>query len=128
MKVEKDFLTGETRYLVRAYEPGSVRVNEDVITRSFVLTPDRLETDWRPQRFEDLTVDDFTPLIEMDPELILLGTGRETRVPPHRILAEVMGKGIGLEFMDTGAACRTFNVLVGEERAVVAAMLMIERG
>lgn len=126
MKVEKDFLTGDTRQLVRAYEPGAVRVNEDVITQSFILTPEWLDTTWRPERFEDLQASDFDALIERDPELILLGTGRETRIPPQAILAQVMGRGIGLEFMDTGAACRTFNVLVGEERAVIAAMLMIE--
>jgi len=126
MRVEKDFLAGDTRQIIRAYEPGEVRVNEHVITQSFVLTPSTLNTDWRPERFEDLRRDDFDALIAERPELILLGTGAENRIPPQEILAHVLGQGIGLEFMDTGAACRTFNVLVAEERPVVAAILMIE--
>jgi len=126
MRVEKDLLSGDTHYLIRGYEPGQVRVNEHAISQSFVLTPERLNSDWRPERFEDLKVEDFDAMIEQGPELILLGTGAENRIPPQEILAHVLGQGIGLEFMDTGAACRTFNVLVAEERPVMAAILMIE--
>ncbi|MCP1726652.1 uncharacterized protein J2T60_000617 [Natronospira proteinivora] len=127
MRVEKDFLADDTRQIIRGYEPGQVRVNDHVITQSFVLTPTRTDTSWRPERFEDLQTGDFDALIQNQPELILLGTGSENRIPPQEILAHVLGQGIGLEFMDTGAACRTFNVLVAEERPVVAAMLMIEK-
>ncbi len=126
MKVEKDFLAGDARQIIRAYEAGSIRVNENLITRSCVITPSAVDSGWRPERFEDLRPEDFTPLVEDRPEVILLGTGGETRIPPQEILAAVLGQGVGLEFMDTCAACRTFNVLVGEERSVMAALLMID--
>ncbi|MDQ2068310.1 Mth938-like domain-containing protein [Natronospira bacteriovora] len=126
MKVEKDFLGDDARLLIRAYGPGEVRVNNDLITQSFILTPFRLDTGWRPEQFNELQPGDFDAMVAERPEVILLGTGARTRIPRQEILAAVLGQGIGLEFMDTGAACRTFNVLVAEERSVMAGLLMIE--
>ena len=125
MKLEKDFLAGDARLLIRAYGPGEIRVNHDLITQSCILSPSRLDSDWRPERFEDLEPRDFDVMLAQAPEVILLGTGAETRIPSQKILATVLSQGIGLEFMDTGAACRTFNILVAEDRRVVAALLMI---
>lgn len=125
MKLEKDFLGQDARLLIRAYGPGEIRVNDDLITQSCILSSSRVTTEWRPERFEDLDSHDFRDLVAQRPELILLGTGAETRIPSQEIIASVMSQGIGLEFMDTGAACRTFNILVAEERSVLAALLMI---
>jgi uncharacterized protein len=125
MKLEKDFLAGDARLLIRAYGPGEIRVNHDLITQSCILSPSTVDTDWRPECFEDLEPRDFEVMLSQTPEVILLGTGAETRIPSQEILATVLSRGIGLEFMDTGAACRTFNILVAEDRRVVAGLLMI---
>jgi uncharacterized protein len=124
MKFELD--SGVGRNSIRTYGPGRVIVGEAVYTASLIVTPDRLIPDWPPQRFDDLAAADIEALVALRPEVALLGTGRRLRFPPAAVLAALIEAGIGYEVMDTGAACRTFNVLAGEGRRVAAALLMIE--
>ena len=67
-------------------------------------------------------------LVGHKPEVVLLGTGARLRFPPAAVLAPLTRAGIGVEVMDTAAACRTYNILAGDGRRVVAALLMIESG
>jgi uncharacterized protein len=120
-------LTDETTpgaNFVRAYSAGEIRVGETVLRRSCVLRADRLISDWRPQTFEELTLADLDAVLALDPEIIVLGTGSRQRFPAPELLASVYARGVGCEVMDTGAACRTYNVLVSEDRKVVAALLL----
>jgi uncharacterized protein len=110
--------------LVRAYSPGELRVGETVLHRSCLLRADRMVTDWRPQTLGELTLADMEAVFALDPEVIVLGSGPRQRFPDSALYAALLSRGIGCEVMDTGAACRTYNVLVSEDRRVVAALLL----
>jgi uncharacterized protein len=100
--------------LVRSYAPGEVRVADSVLQRSFLISAERLVEDWRPQTLDELTEADLEPVFALQPEIVVLGSGPRQRFPEPRLLAAIMTRGIGCEVMDTGAACRTYNVLVSE--------------
>lgn len=117
--------TGGGAHRVDAYEPGRITVGDQVFTRSLILSPDHIVPDWAPERFEDLAAPAVESLLALDPEIVLLGTGARQRFPHPQLLAAVHARGIGVEIMDTAAACRTFNILSAEGRRVVAALLMI---
>jgi uncharacterized protein len=78
---------------------------------------------WTTTAAGDLTTSDLRPALELNPEIILLGTGRCLVRPGIDLMAELAKRGLGLEIMDTAAACRTYNVLIHEQREVVAALL-----
>ncbi|MFQ5470010.1 MAG: Mth938-like domain-containing protein [Gammaproteobacteria bacterium] len=90
---------------------------------SVVVSPNELIRDWPPRSFSELTVEHFDSLLTLQPEIVLLGTGSRLRWPETALYASLIEKGIGLEVMDTGAACRTYNILMADERKVVAALL-----
>jgi uncharacterized protein len=100
-----------------------VLINHRRYERSLIVGPDFIE-DWLPHNFEDLEAAHFESLLKLEPEVVLLGTGKQTRIPPASIMRPLIGKQIGLEVMGTFAACRTYNVLVSDERRVVAALLL----
>ncbi len=116
--------TGPGVNLVRSFTPGELRVGEQVIHTSCLLTAETLDPRWPPQTLADLTLAHFEPVIALEPEIILLGSGTKQRFPDRTIMAALLGKRIGFEVMDTAAACRTFNILVAEDRRVVAALLL----
>ena len=118
--------TGGQANLIRTYAAGQIIVNQDSYTRSLVVLPGQIIADWPPQTFEELAVAHVAALVPLRPELVILGTGRRQRFPRAALLAPLMEAGIGWEIMDTGAACRTYNILMGEGRNVAAALLMIE--
>ncbi len=111
---------------VQSYGPGRLVVNGELLQHNLVLTPEHIIRDWRPRDFADLNGGDFAGLADLEPEILLLGTGRRQRFPAPQTYRELIQHGIGLEIMDTGAACRTYNILMSEQRRVVAALLMIE--
>lgn len=116
--------TGPGVNLVRSFVPGELRVGEQVIHTSCLLTADSLVTDWPPQTMKELKLEHLQGVISQQPEIVLLGTGTKQRFPERNILTTLLGKRIGVEVMDTAAACRTFNILVAEDRRVVAALLL----
>lgn len=124
MKMSLD--TGTASYLIRAYAPGSITINQAEYTADLIVMPDWLITDWESAPVAELRAAHFDLLADYGPEIVLLGTGREQRFPPARLIADLGRRGIGLEVMDTAAACRTFNVLMSEDRRVAAALMMIE--
>ncbi len=107
-------------------EAGPADMDLTTIEASVVVTPQRLLTGWPPQRLDDLSAAHLEQLLELEPELILLGTGRRLRFPPAAVTAPLLQRGIGVEVMDTAAACRTYNFLMADGRRVAAALLMIE--
>lgn len=114
----------EFRYVLRGVSAEGVRVNQRTLGRSFLISPNQLREDWRPDSIEALQPDDFEAAFDWQPEVILLGSGPRLRFPAPAVLASVLRRGVGLETMDSGAAARTFNVLAGEGRRVVAAFLI----
>lgn len=117
--------TSEGANVIRAYGPGRINVSDRIYTNSLILAPDRLLDDWPAQRFEDLTLENLQTALDMQPEILVIGTGATLQFPEARILASIQSRGIGLEVLDTAAACRTYNVLVSENRKVTAALLVI---
>jgi uncharacterized protein len=117
---------GYSGYSIRRYEPGRIILGDSqVIEASLIIIPEHLITDWRPTNFDDLKAEDFTPFREIRPEIALLGTGDKMHLVGREIRAFFADMGMGLEVMDTAAACRTFDVLASEDRSVAAALLMI---
>jgi uncharacterized protein len=116
--------TGAGLHIVRGYAPGRVTVNQTIYRASVVVLPDRILADWPPQRFDELRAEHFALIAALEPEIVVLGTGVRLQWPAAAILAPLAG--IGREVMDTAAACRTYNILMGEGRRVAAALLMIE--
>jgi uncharacterized protein len=110
--------------LIRSYSAEEIRVGEQIIRHNCVITADALVANWRPATLVDVTASDLDAIFELRPELVLLGTGARLQFAPAQIRAAFMTRGIGVESMDLGAACRTFNVLVQEERRVAAALFL----
>jgi uncharacterized protein len=105
------------------YGDGYVMVNGQRRDTSVLVAPERL-LDWAPASFDELTEAHFAQIAELGPEVVLLGTGAKQRFPHARLTAPLVRAGIGLEVMDVRAACRTYNILAAEDRAVVAALLL----
>src|SRR5690554_6030523 len=110
MKIELE--VGYGRNIIRAYEPGRIKVNEELYTTSIIVTPERIVTDWLPRSVADLCRADLDAITALEPEVVLLGTGARLRFPPPALTRPLLDAGIGFEAMDTGAACRTYNVLM----------------
>jgi uncharacterized protein len=107
---------------VTAYGPGFIEINKVRHMSALVLTPERVEP-WPTASFEALAEADFERLRALDPEVVLLGTGARQRFPHPRLSRPLAEARIGLEVMNTPAACRTYNILMAEGRKVVAALL-----
>ena len=105
------------------YGDGYVMVNGRRIERSVVVLPERILSDWPVERFDDLALEHFAALAGLGREIVLLGTGRSLRFPRPELLQPLIRAGIGVEVMDIQAACRTYNILMAEERKVAAALL-----
>ena len=108
---------------ITGYGDGYVTVNSERRTSSVVVLPDRVES-WTAKSFDALSAEDFVFLKNLNAEIVLLGTGARQRFPHPRLTAALAQAGIGLEVMDLQAACRTYNILVAEERKVAAALLI----
>ena len=113
-----------SRYRISSYGPRSVTVNETVYRQSLVLTANELHCPWPVNALEDLSEETLAPVLDSQPAVVLLGTGERQRFPESRLFALFGERGIGLEVMDTGALCRTFNILIAEDRAVTAAIIL----
>jgi uncharacterized protein len=110
--------------IVTGFGVGWIRVGMDEYRENIVLLPDTIVKGWAPAGFEALAESDFARLLDYKPEIVLLGTGATQRFPHPRFTASLSLAHVGVEVMDTGAACRTFNILVAEERRVAAALVM----
>lgn len=115
--------TIDTPYLIQSYTEQAVIINGQSYTHSLLLTPNQLHSPWGPTSIQQLTDEHIQSLLTYKPELILLGTGKTLHFPPHALLQPLLDAHVGVEVMDTGAACRTYMLLVSEGRAVVALLL-----
>lgn len=120
----KFHLATPTGNIVTGIGPGWVRVGTVEYRESLVLTPAAISTGWGAAGFAGLVEDDFAALLVHAPEVVLLGTGGAIRFPDPRLTRALIEARVGLEVMDTAAACRTFNILAAESRGVVAALLL----
>ena len=111
-------------YSITSYGPDWVRVNQQEFRRSVIVTAERLVNDWPPQTFGELVEAHFEVIAGLAPEIVLLGTGARQRFPPSSLLRRLLERGVGVEIMDTAAACRTYNIVMLEGRRVAAALLL----
>lgn len=109
---------------VTGYGPGWVKVNGEKYTASVVVSTLAVPYLWECADFDGLQASHFERLAEMDAELVIFGSGDRIRFPQPALLQALYAKRIGVETMDTQAACRTYNFLAGEGRKVVAALLL----
>ena len=94
-----------------------------VHTRALLLSAETLVADWPPQSLDSVLEQHWDAVLELDPEVVLVGTGKRQQFPAPAVLAPFYRAGVGVEVMTTEAACRTYNVLASEDRRVVAALL-----
>ena len=122
MKIEREQAGG--RNMFTGYGEGYVEVNRTRHTQSLVVSGEQLVTDWPVTSVDGLAADHLAAIAALKPEVVLLGTGRTFVFPEPRRLEPLRAAGIGVEVMDTAAACRTYNILLGEGRNVVAALIV----
>jgi uncharacterized protein len=108
---------------ITGYGPGWIAVDGEKFSTSLVVSSQGSRFDWQCASFADLTADHFSRLAELDCELVIFGSGPRIRFPQPAWLQPLISKRVGLETMDTMAACRTYNILAGEGRRVVLAFL-----
>jgi len=112
---------------ISGYGPGWIGLGGEKFSASLVLSARGPRFDWDCPRFEDLSAAHFARLAELGPELVLFGSGERLRFPRAPWLQALVERRIGIETMDTAAACRTYNILAGEGRHVVVALLLEQR-
>jgi uncharacterized protein len=122
LKIERDQAEGKNTFT--GYGEGYVEVNRMRHTASVVVSGSRIVTDWPATSVASLGADHFAAILELRPEIVLLGTGPTFTFPEPARLAALHKAGLGVEVMDTPAACRTYNILLGEGRNVVAALIV----
>jgi uncharacterized protein len=125
MKLQPDRLDVQS---ILGYGPGWIGLGSkgvaEKVERSIVIGSRGEKFDWNCARFEDLTAEHFAQLAQSRPELVIFGSGTRLRFAPPALLRALMENRIGIETMDTLAACRTYNILAGEGRQVLAALLI----
>lgn len=121
MKLDLDRNNGN---LIRSFAGDQVLVGSTVFREPVIISMDSIIADWAPPPVESLSLADLRAALDLEPEVILLGTGPTQRRPPSAATAAILRLGVGIEVMNTAAACRTYNVLASEYRRVVAALFI----
>ena len=121
MPLVEEIISG--RYSIQAYTSGAITINEKVYQQSLLLSATSIVHPWAVDSVMALADDHLQAILELQPDVVLLGTGDEQTFPDGAILGYFAERGIGLEVMNNGALCRTFNILVAEDRQVVAAII-----
>lgn len=119
MKLDRDNNAGN---VIRSFAGGRILIGDLSFDQPVIVTVDRIISDWPAPEIETLSLADMQPVLALEPEVILLGTGTHQRFPASRVSTAILSQGVGIEVMDTAAACRTFNVLASEFRRVAAVL------
>ena len=122
MKLQSDPHSGANT--ITGYGDGYVEINKTPYAHAVVLSSDGAISEWPVKSFADLEASNFSQLVDLKPELILIGTGSRQRFPKPELLKALISAKIGFEIMDSQAACRTYNILVGEGRQVLLALIV----
>lgn len=109
---------------IRHIRRGAVKVGDDELTENVVLFRDSIRTGWTADDIGKLNESDFAELIAAKPEIVIFGCGWQACLPPRELVFALARRGIGFEMMDTPAACRTFNILISEDRDVAAVLII----
>ncbi|MCK7576135.1 MAG: Mth938-like domain-containing protein [Chromatiales bacterium] len=115
-------------YLIEGYGAGWIGLSGRRYTRSLILTPSEIIEPWGPTSPADLTREHLTAIADFAPRVVLIGTGEQPALLDPRLYLSLLERGIGVEVMTTGAACRTYNILMAEGREVVAGLILEANG
>jgi uncharacterized protein len=122
MKFSEDASGGIHR--IDAYAAGRIVVSGRDYYRGLIVSPQQIVEGWGPADPASLAAQDIEALLDLDPQVIVIGTGARQVFPHPALYAPAHRRGVGVEVMDTGAACRTYNILVGEGRRVTAGLMI----
>ncbi len=111
-------------YVITAYDENGVSINGKLFKQSLIITRDNLNSNWAALTIELLQEEQINQLLTFKPELIIIGTGDKLIFPAVEVYSGIIKQGIGIDFMDTRAACRTYNILMSEGRHVVAGLIL----
>jgi len=111
-------------YVITAYGENSVSINGKPFKQSLIITRTKLNEDWDVSAVELLQADHIEQILTFKPELIIIGTGNKLTFPAVEVYSGIIDHGIGVDFMDTRAACRTYNILMSEGRDIVAGLIL----
>ena len=115
-------LESSSRNTIRAWDTGRIRIGEEWINGHLIVAADTIVRDWSPADPLRPAIDDLADALALEPEIIVIGMSHASPMPDMELMESLAARSIGLEIMTMAAACRTFNVLVNEERRVVAAL------
>lgn len=122
MKFSEDYAIGTN--VIRSFTDSTIDVNNKTYNKSLIISNNLLIEDWAISHIDELQPEHWQELIQHKPEVILIGTGASLVFPHPSSYAPAIDMGIGVEFMDSKAACRTYNVLVSEDRVVLAGIIL----
>jgi len=122
MPLAEDIVT--SRHRITSYSASTVTVNDSIYRQSLIMTANTMHCPWPVTSLQQLSPENLALIFESKPVVVLLGTGEHQLFPEPQIFALFGQQGIGLEVMDNGALCRTFNILVAEDRDVTAAIIL----
>ena len=111
-------------YVITAYDTDSISINGKPFDSSLIIAPTQLNENWGISNVDNLCKEHIERILALKPELIIIGTGNKLVFPAVEIYAATIELGIGVDFMDTHAACRTYNILMSEGRDVVAGIIL----
>ena len=114
----------QAKFQIRGYKAGQIQVNEKIYTESLIISPNHLLEHWGPKNISDLTPTHIEIAAQTKPAVLIIGTGEKLIFPNIELYGELINQGIGIEIMDTAAACRTYTILTAENRRVVAALIL----
>jgi len=122
LKLQSDPHSGANT--ITGYGDGYVEINKILYANAVLLSSDGAISNWSAQSFDSLEASHFSQMVDLKPELVLIGTGSRQRFPKPELLKALVQAKIGFEIMNSQAACRTYNILVGEGRQVLLALIM----
>lgn len=122
MKLHRDDVEG--LLLVTSYDADHIAINRERHQTSLLVMPGQAVVAWVANGYDALTENDFAQIRDLSPALVIVGTGSRQRFPKPALLRPLIDAGIGFEIMDTGSACRTYNILAAEGRQVAAALML----
>ncbi len=111
-------------YVITAYDEDTVSINGKVFSQSLIIANTQFNESWQIATVAQLASEHIDKVLSFDPELIIIGTGSKLIFPAVEVYSAIIQRGIGVDFMDTRAACRTYNILMSEGRGVVAGLIL----
>lgn len=121
MDITQDF--AEAKFIITGYTPGCVFINNEPYQKSFITSPESLICDWNITDIKDLDETALASVLKHPPEIMIIGTGESLILPEPKIIALFAQHHIGIETMNTSAACRTYGILIAEGRKATAGII-----